>query len=468
LTASSALADAGRIACAPEFEHEMDRLYFGEFWVEVDEARCHGVFRGHEPVALSDVPRKVLFVLLKQRPRPVIAKELLSELWRRDANPSNVAKQVRVLRRALGDDDEQRYIRTLNKEGYAFVMPVAEKPPRARSVVARDQAPLAGTEWRLATEKLLKDFGGSCIHDHELLAEAIEECDRRIQLLVEHRGVKPEGRFPREPLFVPPRAWSSSTGANAEVASRAAELIEYSRTAPLVIDVGSYSAACLAVLQSLRRRYGLETRADFEALTGRQQVLRLYHNDSADFLFAPHVPVLLVGDYGALDYRRITPVHSYEQVLLRKAGLARGKRRRLLVYKGGYPEEQMLAGVTIPGSAEFEMVGSLEKLIENVRGLASGDMVIAWQPLASGLESKNKLTRLGEYRCWLSLYCHKRWHRGALRTLKDQFRQLFASEWAYCRLNNAWAIECLHLEPQALESFTAGSGLGPGQGSPSA
>jgi DNA-binding winged helix-turn-helix (wHTH) protein len=452
----------------------MEKLYFGEFSVEIDEARCHGVFRGDEPLALSDMPRKVLFALLKQRPRPVIAKELLSELWRPDANPSNVAKQVRALRRALDDDDAQHYIRTLNKEGYAFVMPVAKTPLRTSSVNALQHRAISSNagaasdtriEWSLATEKLLKDFRGSCLHDHELLAEAIEECDRRIQLLVEHRGVKPEGRFPHETLFVPPRStWSSSTGPDPEIAARAAELIEHSRTKPLVIDVGSYSAACLAVLQSLRQRYGLETRTDFEALTGRQQVLRLQHMDAADFLFAPHVPVVLVGDFGALDYRRITPVHSYEQVLLRRAGAARGKKRRVLVYKGGYPEEQMLTGIGIPESAEPEMVGSLERLIENVQGLAPGDMVIAWQPLASGLESKSTFTRLGEYRCWVSLYCHKRWHRGALRTLKDQFQQLFASEWAYCRWHKVWAIECLGMEPTALESFAAGSGLGPASG----
>src|SRR4051812_30957220 len=111
----------------------MQRLYFGEFWAEVDEAHCYGVFRGHEPVALSDVPRRVLFALLRQHPRPIVAKELLNELWRPGANASNIAKQVRALRLALGDDDAQRYIRTLNKEGYAFVMPIAQTPPATRS-----------------------------------------------------------------------------------------------------------------------------------------------------------------------------------------------------------------------------------------------------------------------------------------------------------------------------------------------
>jgi len=462
----------------------MHRLYFGEFWAEVDEERCYGVFRDHQPVALSDVPRKVLFLLLQQHPRPVIAKDLLSQLWHADANPSNIAKQVRALRFALGDDDAQRYIRTVNKEGYAFVMPVGDTPPRASTgdalqrvatdlrfesatVTSWSTAASVGIEWSLAKEKLLKDFRGSCLHDLELLSEAIEECEARIQLLTKHRRVRPESRSPHESLFVPPRdTWSSSPDVRSEVAARASELVEYSKKAPLVINLGSYSAACIAVMQSLRQRFGLEARTDFQALSGRQQVLHLYNADETDFLFAPHVPVLLVGDHGALDYRRITPVHSYEQVLLQKNGSAKGRKRRLLVYKGGYPEEQLLTRTTIPDTAEPEMVGSLEKLLEQAHDLAPGDMVIAWQPLASGLESKNTFTRRGEHRCWLSLYCHKRWHRGALRTLKDQFLRLFSSEWAYCRWNQAWAINCLGSEPKALEAFTAGSGLGPNRGWP--
>jgi DNA-binding winged helix-turn-helix (wHTH) protein len=226
------------------FEHEMHRLYFGEFWAEVDEAGCHGVFRDHEPVALSDVPRKVLFLLLQQHPRPIVAKDLMSELWHPGANPSNVAKQVRALRSALGDDGTQRYIRTLNKEGYAFVMPVAETPPRAGmgamferlaaggrfepgALASWGAKPRVGIEWPMAQEKLLKDFRGSCLHDVELLSEAIEECDARIQLLTEHRRLRAESRSPHEPLFVPPRdAWSSSPAVNTEVLSRASELIE--------------------------------------------------------------------------------------------------------------------------------------------------------------------------------------------------------------------------------------------------
>jgi len=473
----------------------MRQLHFGEFSAELDESHCYGLFRKHEPVGLSDVPRKVLFLLLERRPRPVAAKTLLRELWHLGANSSNVAKQVRALRVALGDAHSAgAYIRTIKKEGYAFVMPVTESPADAGAATDLDvpddsvrlhvswrvdHVPTASVgasddvssspgnrEWRLAQEKLRKDFRGSCLHDIELLHDAIDECERRVELIASHKRLRLHGRFPHEPVLVPPRSasgrrWTTLAAPDAQIASGAAELIRSSRTTPLVVNVGAYSPACIAVLQSLRRRYDLQVRADAEDLSGRQQILHLAYDDEADFLLAPHAPFLLVGERRALDYRWMTPVYAYEQTVLRVPGPARGRRRKLLVYKGGSPEEQLMARVGIPSSAETEMVGGLERLLAKVQELAPGDMVIAWEPLASGLESTHDLRRVAEFRCWLSLYCHKRWQRGALRTLKGQFSQLFVSEWIYCRSNPAWAIECLAVELRALEFFAAGSGLGP-------
>jgi DNA-binding winged helix-turn-helix (wHTH) protein len=472
----------------------MRQVHFGEFSAELDGSRCHGLFRGNEPVGLSDAPRKVLFILLEHRPRPVTAKTLLHELWHPGANPSNVAKQVRALRLAMGDEGERgTYIRTVKKEGYAFVMPVTESSaqitaPIAATIAERpwDQRPfghvpvpltsasartavfgsVSRQEWRLAQEKLRKDFRGSCLHDLELLHEAIEECDDRIRLIATHKRLRLHGRFPHEPVLIPPRSTPSgrrtpSSEPDTEIASRTADLIRYSRTAPVVVNVGSYAPACISVLQSMRRRYGLEVRGDSEDLSGRQQILRLDHDDEADFFLAPHAPFLLVGEHRALDYRWMTPVHAYEQIVLRAPGPVRRRRRKLLVYKGGSPEEQLMSRVGIPSSAETEMVGSLEKLLTKVEELSPGDMVIAWEPLASGLESKHEFRRLAEFRCWLSLYCHKRWQRGALRTLKNQFSQLFIGEWIHCRKNPEWAVECLAVELRALEFFAAGSGLGP-------
>jgi DNA-binding winged helix-turn-helix (wHTH) protein len=465
----------------------MRQLRFGEFSAEIDDSGCHGLFRGEQPVGLSDVPRKVLFVLLQHRPRPVLSKLLLQELWHPGANPSNIAKQVRVLRMALGDEHSQRYIMTVKKEGYAFVMPVTERPvdadrsslPESAGVpmpvvpgafteaTADRRAPdsLSKTEWRLAKAKLISDFRGSCLHDLELLEEAIEECNHRIRLIASRRHLPLGGRFPHEAVLVPPRRladgrWPRTQDPTSAAIAFAAPLVEYSRTTPITVNVGAYAPACLAVLQSLRRRFGLDIRPIFEDLSGRQQILRLFHDDEADFLFAPHAPFLLVGDHGALDYRWLTPVHTYEQILLRVPGTMRGRHRKLLVYKGGSPEEQMIAGVGTPPSVVPEMVASLASLVAKVGALDPGDMVIAWEPLASGLESRHSLTRVSAFRCYQSLYCHKRWQRGASRRLKDRFRRLYANEWIYCRSNREWAIESLAVELRALEFFTAGSGLG--------
>lgn len=463
--------------------HGMRQLHFGEFSADIDDAGCHGLFRWQQPVGLSDVPRKVLFVLLQHRPRPVLAKTLLQELWHPGANPSNLAKQVKALRAALGDGRSQRYIMTVKKEGYAFVMTVTESPAdageavRERTDAARQvvQASMSAVvanaasgvaadlsskdDWRLAREKLLRDFRGSCLHDLELLDEAIEECDRRIRLIAGRRRLHLGDRFRHETVLVPPRRLAP--GSHAGEASAAAPLIHYSRVNPLVVNIGAYAPACLAVMQSLRRRFGLEARPLFEDLSGRQQVLRLFHDDEADFLFAPHAPVILVGDHRVLDYRWLTPVHSYQQIVLQMPGTPKRRHRNLLVYKGGSPEEQLIAGVGIHRSAVPEMVSSLESLVAKVEGLDPGDMVVAWEPLATGLASKYPLIRMAEFRCWQSLYCHKRWHRGALRPLKDQFRRLFAGEWIHCRSNREWTIECLAVELRALEFFTAGSGLRP-------
>ena len=42
------------------------------------------------------------------------------------------------------------------------------------------------------------------------------------------------------------------------------------------------------------------------------------------------------------------------------------------------------------------MIGSLERLLAAVEALDAGDVVIAWEPLATGLESKHAFKRLAD------------------------------------------------------------------------
>jgi hypothetical protein len=186
-----------------------------------------GLFRGQQPLGLSDAPGKLLFVLLQNHSGPVTAKTLLKELWHPGANPSNVAKQVKTLRVAMGDACSERYIGTLNKEGYAFVMPVTDFPPtgsESMTAVSGGTGALGAAEWHLATEKLIKDFRGSCLHDLELLEEAMAECDSRIRLLASRKGLRLYSRFPQRLMLVPRHsaagaAWTKPDDVDTEIAS---------------------------------------------------------------------------------------------------------------------------------------------------------------------------------------------------------------------------------------------------------
>ena len=198
---------------APEFpgsrpEHERRQLYFGEFSAELDASDCRGLYRGHEPIGLSDVPRKVLFLLLQERPRPVLAKALMNALWHPGANPSNVAKQVKALRIAMGDERSQEYIRTVKKEGYAFVMPVTEAP-MATNVVAAAGRREAHTRTRLdsACERQ-RGRRGSRLAEQDGVAAGHDEDVRRLPGFVPSRpgaagrgdrGVSQPGSAAREP-----------------------------------------------------------------------------------------------------------------------------------------------------------------------------------------------------------------------------------------------------------------------------
>ncbi len=86
-------------------------------------------------------------------------------------------------------------------------------------------------------EKLIKDFQGSCLHDIELLEEAIEECDSRMRLIASHRHLQLDDRLAHDGVQVPRRStasgpWRTPDEPDAEAASTAAELVRYANRSP--------------------------------------------------------------------------------------------------------------------------------------------------------------------------------------------------------------------------------------------
>jgi len=118
-------------------------------------------------------------------------------------------------------------------------------------------------------------------------------------------------------------------------------------------------------------------------------------------------------------------------------------------------------------------VSSLNELIIDALNLDSGNYLIAWEPLASGLKrvvaaTENctvencSLVPAAEhpFQHWISICYHRRWEEHSnLAKLRDQMRQLFIHEWRVCRLHPEWAERCLFEDPHFLKHFEGASGL---------
>ena len=111
---------------------------------ELDPCERRLRVRGH---AVTLTPKVFdTLVLLVERAGHVVSKDdLMSALWPRGfVHESNLTKHIWLIRRALGDgDDESRYIETVPKLGYRFVAPV-------QAVAANDGANVIGAAESLA------------------------------------------------------------------------------------------------------------------------------------------------------------------------------------------------------------------------------------------------------------------------------------------------------------------------------
>jgi DNA-binding winged helix-turn-helix (wHTH) protein len=97
---------------------------FGDFRIDMQR---YLLLREHEPVQLSPKALKTLLVLIQNRDRVVKKDELLNAIWPDcHVEESNLAQNVFVIRKALAESNDQRYILTIAGTGYRFIAPVTE------------------------------------------------------------------------------------------------------------------------------------------------------------------------------------------------------------------------------------------------------------------------------------------------------------------------------------------------------
>lgn len=111
-------------------EETVGRGYrFGNFRFDPMEGELHC---GEHPLALQDLPQRVLAALLEQPgvtvPRDVLYERLWPDTFVDCERGLNTA--VRKLRRALGDSaDQPVFVETVPRRGYRFIAPVASWHP---------------------------------------------------------------------------------------------------------------------------------------------------------------------------------------------------------------------------------------------------------------------------------------------------------------------------------------------------
>ena len=120
---------------------------FLEFEADLDR-RC--LYRAGQEVPLRPKAFQVLEVLLTNHERLVTRKELFEEVWDGAAVTDDVlAGVIAELRKALGDDPKTpTCIRTVPRQGYRFVAPIAQEVAAAADPVEVDPVPEPPARWK--------------------------------------------------------------------------------------------------------------------------------------------------------------------------------------------------------------------------------------------------------------------------------------------------------------------------------
>jgi Tol biopolymer transport system component/DNA-binding winged helix-turn-helix (wHTH) protein len=123
---------------------ELPIYRFGD--VVVDVGRM-AVSRGGTPLDIEPKAFDVLRFLLEHRERLVTKDELLDAVWHDTfVTPNVLTRIVAQLRKALGDDaQEARYIETVPKRGYRFIVPVTVAGPPVAAAIAAPAPVLTDT-----------------------------------------------------------------------------------------------------------------------------------------------------------------------------------------------------------------------------------------------------------------------------------------------------------------------------------
>lgn len=463
---------------------------------------CEHVLSRDREKSLNQIEQDIFNLLLEQKDKGLTKSELKDRLggqWK-NADDEELRVKISNLRNKLhlffttdGKQYRQHCVLPRGKPGrhdprpYRLLWEAHHLVIEAGNVTPLSKAP--GNEKLIpqnladvAFAKLQKDFDYSAMGNDELLKTALKHVLDGIYFLVEANKERPiETRVRQELESIQiPKITSTPAVASDDIFKSCQALIEYALRHRFIVNCESVEVAALATLLNCREKYGFGVDILQEDQSGRQVVLRLNSNDSADFVIAANAPFFLLGIDKALDYCLVAPIHAEEQLLLRKRGRRRSRFSSILVYSDSSAKEQFLNmkrnrkqrpiwGAREPWSNEIVAevmrakpiyVDSLVDLVQSSKHLLPGDFVIAWQPLSDGLRLMDKsLIPVSEpFHLWVSLFAHRRWFEGSLNALRVDFLRMFLYEWRICRRFRSWAWSNVSCDPDFRYYFGGGAG----------
>lgn len=298
--------------------------------------------------------------------------------------------------------------------------------------------------------KLVHDYEGSCVHDAVIHDEAVREGNRRLGLLIKSdEGSKiqvgQQFHIPKS-LYLPIDRKNSSKFEDSidELRLRFESLVTYSAQHPIVVSNECIEVGALATFLSLWKRYNIRMDIDFDDTSGREQILRSNKGTFADFMVTADAPFLLASSGAGTKFARRTPLHFEDQyILVRRLHDVDWDDPNLLVYADSSASEQLVVeNLERKHSYKPKYCYSLGDLVAKAMEMRTGDGIVAWEPLASGLlQSIKGLTKSSKaYKIWLSLYCNTDWIDDTdLAKLRVLFEEAFLSEWKHCKNDVAYA-----------------------------
>jgi hypothetical protein len=228
------------------------------------------------------------------------------------------------------------------------------------------------------------------------------------------------------------------------------------------VGCSSVCAATVAILRDLSARFAnLGVRFDVvcDEINGRSFFDSLRADCELDFAVGPLEALVLSDEDHRLPLRLLGPLFGERQHVFVSTKKRIGFRSGAWVFDRSSAKFQYYLGLGIPRSAQEQSFDNARTVPELVESIPAGDMIIAWDPLASVLTRRKDyaIVHQSDYVVHFVLLGNLRVFRKNLFPLND-FLAVFVAEWRRRQRHQTGLVAVLRRDQRFMEAFALGAG----------